>query len=197
MTQEELAKHIGFARNYISMLERGKKKAGKRFLEAIEQMEKGIPTSSQTAYPQKSEASIISDEKRFVPFQTAPLISWASAGAAHAYEDQGPNVPRVPTTCGDPHAYCLEIEGDSMEPDYKRGDIVVVAPSRHARTGELVIVRTNKDDTYFKIYTGSEDPHEPIKLSSFNRAYPVIQIKKADLRAVHPVHSVVRMLRKD
>jgi phage repressor protein C with HTH and peptisase S24 domain len=96
-----------------------------------------------------------------LPFQSAPLISWASAGDAHAYEDQGYNVPRIPTTCRDPHAYCLEIEGDSMEPKYSRGDIVVVAPSREARNGELVIARTKTDETYFKVYHGEWKPARP------------------------------------
>lgn len=196
MTQEAFADHMGYARNYISMLERGTKKPGKRFLKQLELMERGTLTSEHEPYPQRAEAVVLAGEK-MLPFQTAPLISWASAGDSRAYEDQGYNVPRVPTTCRDPNAYCLEIEGDSMEPKYTRGDIVVVAPGREPRNGEVVIARTKTGETYFKVYHWSGNPRDPVKLSSFNPAYPVLEIKRGELRIIQPVHSVLRLLRKD
>jgi phage repressor protein C with HTH and peptisase S24 domain len=43
---------------------------------------------------------------------------------------------------GDPHAYALEISGDSMEPVFRDGDMVVVSPAAPIRRGDRVVVRT-------------------------------------------------------
>lgn len=129
--------------------------------------------------------------------QMAPLISWASAGNAAAYEDQGQNVERIPTECRDPHCYALSVVGESMEPKYSRGDILFVAPTQEARNGDLVAAKTKREDVYFKIYHWSGKENEPVKLSSLNPAYPLIEIPRDEFLFVAPVHSVLRRLRRD
>jgi phage repressor protein C with HTH and peptisase S24 domain len=129
--------------------------------------------------------------------QAAPLISFASAGNAKAYEDQGYNVERIPTGCRDPHCYALEVEGDSMEPKYSRGDIIFVAPTQEARNGDLVVAKTKQGDVCFKLYHWSQHKADPVKLTSFNQAYPVIAEPRGEFEFIHPVHSVLRRLRKD
>ena len=39
---------------------------------------------------------------------------------------------------GDPNAYALEISGDSMEPVYRDGDIIIVSPAANVRRGDRV-----------------------------------------------------------
>lgn len=129
--------------------------------------------------------------------QMAPLISWASAGNAAAFEDQGTNVERIPTSCRDPHCYALAVEGDSMEPKYSRGDILFVAPTQEARNGDLVVAKTRREDVYFKLYHWSGHETEPVKLTSFNPAYPVIETPRRELLFIQPVQSVLRQLRRD
>jgi len=65
------------------------------------------------------------------------------------------------------------------------------------RNGELVVARTKTDEVYFKVYHWSHHEKDPVKLTSFNPAYPVIEISRKELRFIQPVHSVVRRLRKD
>lgn len=76
-----------------------------------------------------------------------PVIGHAQAGRSGFFDDAGfpvgegwdeldfPNL-------GDPNAYALEISGDSMEPVYRDGDIIVVSPSANVRRGDRVVART-------------------------------------------------------
>src|SRR5258708_2872306 len=75
--------------------------------------------------------------------QAVPLIGLAEAGTAGYFDDSG-----FPTGNGwdeiafpavnDAHAYALEISGDSMQPAYRTGDIIVVSPATPIRRGDRV-----------------------------------------------------------
>lgn len=123
-----------------------------------------------------------------------PIISFASAGKGAAFEDQGTDVPHIPTNCRDPNCYALTITGDSMNPIYLEGDVVVVAPNAEAKSHDLVIVRTVEEDVFFKEVRFSADLASA-RLFSFNPNYPVMEFHRSQLLFIHPVHSVVRMLR--
>jgi phage repressor protein C with HTH and peptisase S24 domain len=75
------------------------------------------------------------------PARRIPLIGMAQAGGEGYFGDGGypvgagwdeVSIPEV----GDPHAYALEISGDSMEPVFRDGDMVVVSPAAPIRRGE-------------------------------------------------------------
>jgi len=120
-----------------------------------------------------------------------PIISWASAGNAHAYEDQGQDVPHILTRCKDQNCYALAIEGDSMSPAYLTGDIAVVSPNREAQNGRLVIAKTVDDDVFFKqLKPGRKE--DTIRLLSFNPNYAPLDLHRSELRFIHPVYSVTR-----
>jgi len=128
----------------------------------------------------------------------APIISWASAGAAHAFEDQG-EMETVPTNCRDANCYALFVEGDSMEPEYHKGDVLIIAPNAEPKNGDLVVARLLDGSAYFKKYTRIGAPgRETIRLSSFNeRFYPPIDVPINEVEKIHPIHSVVRVFRPD
>ena len=51
---------------------------------------------------------------------------------------------------GDPPAYALEVSGDSMEPLYRDGDIVIVSPAASVRRGDRVVVKTTEGEVMVK-----------------------------------------------
>lgn len=76
-----------------------------------------------------------------------PLLGLAQAGGDGFFDDGGfpvggswdeVSVPEI----GDPNAYALEISGDSMEPVFREGDMVVVSPSAPIRRGDRVVAKT-------------------------------------------------------
>src|SRR3954447_12824564 len=79
--------------------------------------------------------------------QPIPLIGLTQAGGGGFFDDGGFPVgggwdqirfPRV----DDDNAYALEVTGDSMEPLYRDGDILIVSPNSAPRKGDRVVVRT-------------------------------------------------------
>ncbi|MFG1295373.1 MULTISPECIES: S24 family peptidase [Xanthobacter] len=84
-----------------------------------------------------------------------PQIGFAQAGRGGFFGDAG-----FPVGAGwdeimfpevkDPHAYALEIAGDSMEPVYRNGDIVVVSPQADIRRGDRVVVKTREGEVMAK-----------------------------------------------
>lgn len=87
-----------------------------------------------------------------------PLIGFAQAGAEGYFDEDGypagdswdevrfPESEAFDTT----GAYALEISGDSMEPLYREGDVLIVSPSATPRKGDRVVVRTQKGEVMAK-----------------------------------------------
>lgn len=125
----------------------------------------------------------------------APIISWASAGSGNAFEDQGSDVATIPTPCKDPNCYALEIQGDSMEPLYLSGDIAVVAPNQLASNNDLVIAKLLDDSVFFKRLQITQGG-KLYRLLSINPHHHAIDLKRTDLRFIHPVYSVTRFFKK-
>ncbi len=89
------------------------------------------------------------------PARSIPLIGLAQAGADGFFDDGGypvggswdeVSLPDI----GDPHAYALEISGESMEPVYRDGDMVIVSPAAPIRRGDRVVVRTARGEAMAK-----------------------------------------------
>jgi phage repressor protein C with HTH and peptisase S24 domain len=87
--------------------------------------------------------------------QSVPLLGYAQASAGGYFDDSGfPSGTgwdevALPVT-NDEHAYALEIEGDSMRPAYREGDIIVVSPATAIRRGDRVVVRTTGGEVMVK-----------------------------------------------
>ncbi|MBI1450350.1 helix-turn-helix domain-containing protein [Acinetobacter sp. FL51] len=103
-----------------------------------------------------------------------PLISWVQAGNLKEVfiNSDMDNLEWVETTyrarkC----TYALRVVGDSMEPKFPEGSIIIVEPEEQANNKSFVIVRQDGDKATFKqlIDDGSERYLKPI-----NERYPII-----------------------
>ncbi len=120
-----------------------------------------------------------------------PLIGLAQAGAEGYFTDGGfPSgggwdeiaVPEV----GDQNAYALEISGESMEPVFRDGDIVIVSPAAPVRRGDRVVVRTAKGEVMAKEL--KRQSAKRIDLRSLNPAHPD---RGFDLSEIAWMHRIV------
>jgi phage repressor protein C with HTH and peptisase S24 domain len=98
--------------------------------------------------------SLLTDGGRQAP-QAVPLIGFAEAGAGGYFDDGGFPVGKgweeVPLPqVNDPHAYALEISGDSMKPAYRDGDVIIVSPGATVRRGDRVVVKTKDGEVMVK-----------------------------------------------
>ncbi len=89
------------------------------------------------------------------PHPRIPIIGYAQAGARGFFDDAGYPVgsgwdevelPQV----DDPHAYALEVNGDSMAPLFRDGDVIVVSPGATVRPGDRVVVKTHAGEIMAK-----------------------------------------------
>lgn len=87
--------------------------------------------------------------------QAIPLIGLAEAGEGGYFDDAGFPVGKgwdeiAFPSVNDEHAYALEISGNSMEPAYRDGTVVMVSPSSPVRRGDRVVVKTRSGEVMAK-----------------------------------------------
>ena len=103
-----------------------------------------------------------------------PLLGFAQAGAGGFFDDggfpagQGWDEIEFPAVADD-GAYALKVSGDSMQPFYRDGDVVIVSPVAKIRRGDRVVVRTSDGEVMAKVLK-RQNPNE-LELSSFNPSH--------------------------
>jgi len=121
--------------------------------------------------------------------QPIPLLGFAQAGEHGYFDDSGHpsgagwDEVSFPSPISAPGlsdgVYALEIAGDSMEPLYRSGDRIIVAPGREVRRGDRVVVKTTAGEMLAKML--KRVTARRIELTSLNPAYPARSIDVNDI----------------
>ena len=123
--------------------------------------------------------------KRPVPeSRVLPLIGFAQAGAGGFFDDGG-----FPAGAGwdeidfpdtrDEKTYALQVAGDSMQPLYRNGDILIVSPNSAIRRGDRVVVKTVSGEVLAKEL--KRRTPERLELFSHNPAHALRVIETSDI----------------
>jgi phage repressor protein C with HTH and peptisase S24 domain len=124
------------------------------------------------------------------PVRLIPLIGFAQAGSQGYFDDAGfPSgagweeiaFPDV----GDPHAYALEVSGESMMPIFRDGDRIIVSPSATTRRGDRVVVRTMAGEVMAKHL--ARITAKRVELQSFNPEFGERVLDLADIQLMHRI----------
>jgi phage repressor protein C with HTH and peptisase S24 domain len=107
--------------------------------------------------------------------RAVPLLGFAEAGAGGYFDDGGFPVGEgwdqiAFPSVSDEHAYALEVSGQSMEPAYRDGDVILVSPAAPIRRGDRVVVRTRSGEVMAKELK-RRSPKQ-LELRSLNAAHP-------------------------
>jgi phage repressor protein C with HTH and peptisase S24 domain len=118
------------------------------------------------------------------PARGVPLLGFAQAGAGGYFDDGG-----FPAGTGwdeiafpavnDEHAYALEVSGQSMEPAYRDGDVIVVSPAAPIRRGDRVVVKTRAGEVMVKEL--KRTTAKSIELKSLNAQHPDRMLATAEV----------------
>jgi phage repressor protein C with HTH and peptisase S24 domain len=124
------------------------------------------------------------------PVRSIPLIGMAQAGGDGFFGDGGYPVGGGWDEAGlpditDPHAYALEISGDSMEPVFRDGDMVIVSPEASIRRGDRVVVRTARGEVMAKHL--ARRSARRIELRSFNPEHPDYSFDLSEIAWIHRI----------
>jgi len=117
--------------------------------------------------------ALLTDSGRSV-LRAVPVIGFAEAGGGGYFDDGGFPVGKgwdeiAFPSVNDEHAYALEISGNSMEPAYRKGDMIVVSPAAPVRRGDRVVVKTRKGEVMVKQLTRRNS--KTVELQSLNPAH--------------------------
>ncbi len=136
-------------------------------------------------------ARALSNSHRTLSPRRIPLIGLAQAGADGYFDDGGypvgggwdeVSLPEI----GDMNAYALEISGDSMEPVFRDGDMVIVSPAAPIRRGDRVVVRSTAGEVLAKQL--ARRSARRVELKSLNPAH---RDHSFDLKDVAWIHRII------
>lgn len=127
--------------------------------------------------------SYVTDGSKGGPHVNIPIIGMAQAGTKGFFDDGGFPIggswDEIPfPDVGDPQAYALEISGDSMEPVYREGDVIIVAPQASIRRGDRVVLKTHDGEVMAKLLR--RQTARKYELESFNPEHENRSINVAD-----------------
>ncbi len=118
-----------------------------------------------------------------------PLLGFAQAGAGGFFDDggfpagQGWDIVDFPA---DPNrragCYALEVQGDSMLPLYRDGDVLIVEPGAQVRRGDRVVVKTREGEIMAKVLF--RQTPRTIELVSLNPDHPNRSFDMAEIEWV-------------
>ena len=119
-----------------------------------------------------------------------PLIGFAQAGGDGYFDDGGYPVGGSWDEVGlpeiaDPNAYALEISGESMEPVFRDGDVVIVSPAAPIRRGDRVVVRTRRGEVMAKQL--QRRSARRVELLSLNPNHPDYTFELTDIAWIHRI----------
>ena len=118
---------------------------------------------------------------------TVPLVGFAQAGAGGFFDDAGFPVghgwdlielPAQSTAS----SYALKVQGDSMLPLYRNGDVLIVEPGATVRKGDRVVVKTNAGEVMAKVL--ERQTAKSVSLVSLNPEHPNREIPVAEVEWV-------------
>lgn len=115
------------------------------------------------------------EDRPAVQSSRVPLLGFAQAGAGGFFDDagfpagQGWDLIELPTRSTE-NAYALQVQGDSMLPLYRNGDVLIVEPGATIRRGDRVVVKTRSGEVMAKVLARRNA--DGIELVSINPEHP-------------------------
>ncbi|MBL4699120.1 MAG: LexA family transcriptional regulator [Phycisphaerales bacterium] len=144
--------------------------------------------------------------KRMAPLgmlpMEVPLINKVTAGYPADFSDLGypariaDEYVRAPDL-NDPDAFAARVVGDSMDPNYREGDIVVFSPAREIVDGMDCFVRLERDDesTFKRVYFQTDEAgNEMIRIQPINNSYPPMTVARQEVAGLYAGVSVTRTI---
>lgn len=120
-----------------------------------------------------------------------PLISYVQAGALatkSTIESLDGNFEYVMTDMDwSQYTFALKIVGDSMEPDFRAGDVIIVDPEIEPAPGEFVVAKNGDHEATFKKYRPtlmSHDGKQEFELVPLNNDYPTMSSVKHNIQII-------------
>ncbi|MFN5746610.1 MAG: LexA family protein [Methylococcaceae bacterium] len=154
-TLAAFARHYSLDSTYISQLLNGHRNLGEKAARNLE-VKLGRPTGSMDRPENDMGGDEAVYEKPAAGLQRVPRISFVQAGLwAEASDPYAPGAgdDYLLTQLGlGPHAFALAVRGESMEPEFKEGDTIIIDPDVKPMPGDFVVAKNSREEATFKKY---------------------------------------------
>lgn len=197
-TLVSFARHYDLDTAYLSQLLNGHRNIGEK---AARNLEKKIGWPAM----HMDRMLVMSDEEQFEAslalvdtppslqktYNEVPLISHVQAGlwkeSVNSYEP-GAGQDFLPTHIGlGPDAFALSICGESMLPDFREGDLVIIDPGISPGPGDFVVASNDQHEATFKKYRPrgvNAQGETVIELVPLNDDFPILRSDRTPFRII-------------
>lgn len=215
-TYGEFSKKTGVSSAFLSNVEKGKKKVSKKLYGNLVKLFPEYKKELDKAYMEQVLPKIIkydintSNKKipssnlkgeNTVDYVVLPLYGMASAGSGQInYMEDKIEEIKIPKIFGNPKKedFVTKVNGDSMEPKYSNGDLILV------RTSDFIDIRemNNKEavvdiaEERFLKKVEFEEGTGVLRLKSYNTAYADIVVEPRELEAVRVVGTIGMIIKQ-
>ncbi|MBP9826403.1 MAG: LexA family transcriptional regulator [Thermoanaerobaculia bacterium] len=187
-TLEELAKRVDSDTGNLSRVETGKQGASE---ETLRKIAGALGCSVADLFAGAEGAGSVSSATTLINARRIPLINDVQVG------DRSPSVVNEPADwlltdlSLSPGAFALRIDGESMLPEFRDGDVVVIDPAIMPRPGDFVVARSSQYGVTFRKYRPrgpNANGEEVVELAPLNEDYPSV---RSDITAITLVGTMV------
>ncbi|MGU5549175.1 helix-turn-helix domain-containing protein [Aeromonas hydrophila] len=189
MTINELATQVDSDVGNISRLERDLQGFSPQLLSKIADA-LSVPVSE--LFSDDSPASPHQNMEMAQPdIHRIPVISYVQAGvwtAPNEIRECDGNMAYITTDLdlGD-RAFAIVIRGNSMEPEFTEGDLVLIDPDEPLHPGDFVVAKNGEEEATFKKYRPrgyGEDGQEIFELAPINDDYPTMRSDRQHIQII-------------
>lgn len=186
ISQKNLAEMLGISTAYLCQLEGGQRNLDVSLLKRI------ASSLNVTEFDLMAENVSSFD----MPARKVPIISWVRAGAWHEpnniYQPGDADEWIYTNATKDQSAYALRVVGDSMEPEFYEGDIIIVSPYTRVESGDYAIVQYQGDVSLKQV----KYDNDHISIIPVNRKYPILTFRSEHAKDVRIIGRVVEQYKK-
>lgn len=190
LTQQKLGELIGVKKSSISQWENDEHSPSG---DNLAQLSKVFGVSAHWLATGKGSPELSNVEPAVIPQgNRVPILSYVQAGNWREMCEQATtfdgNVEYV-SAGGEigPYGFGLWLRGDSMLPQFKEGDLVIVDPDESPQPGDYVVAKNGSDEATFKKYRPrgiDENGQEVFELVPLNDDYPTMHSDRQHIQII-------------
>jgi SOS-response transcriptional repressor LexA len=177
LSAREVAKNAGVTGEHIRYIESGQRKTPS--FDVVMKILSALHVDLQEFLQETGYLPANVEPASLRKLKQIPVISWATAGEWHEVYDSfqpGDADEWIVSDVRGRHVFALRVKGDSMEPEFHEGEIIIINPHIEAKPGDFVIVKN--DDTEEATFKQLKKYGDTLVLHPLNPRYPDIELKK-------------------
>ena len=190
LTQQKLGELIGVKKSSISQWENDEHSPSGDNLALLSKV---FGVSAHWLSTGKGSPELSNVEPAVIPQGTrVPVLSYVQAGHWHEMCEQATafdgNVEYVSASADiGPCGFGLWLRGDSMLPQFKEGDLIIVDPDESPHPGDFVVAKNGSEEATFKKYRPrgiDEHGQEVFELVPLNDDYPTMHSDRQHIQII-------------